>query len=152
MMMNWFKSFRTDERGNAFVEMALIAPVLATLLLGMVDLSRAYMASVDLAQAAQRGIEMEQTKAYKEADNATIKAQAEAAAGTGSSATVSDWLQCGTDPTHAIYTGTCASGTTARYVEVSVTKNFTPLFSSFFPNKNADGTVTLNGKAGIRVQ
>jgi Flp pilus assembly protein TadG len=152
MMMNRFKSLRTDEGGNAFVEMALIVPVLATLLLGTVDLSRAYMASIDLAQAAQRAIEMEQTKAYKEADNATIKAQAEAAAGTGSSATVTDWLQCGTSPTHLTYTDTCASGATARFVEVSVTKNFTPLFSSFFPNKNTDGTVTLNGKAGIRVQ
>jgi Flp pilus assembly protein TadG len=152
-MMRALRSLRADERGNAFVEMALLVPVLATLLLGMIDLTRAYMASVDLSQAAQRAIEMEQIKNYQETDNTSIATEATTAAGTGSTATVTDWLQCGTDPTHLSYTSSC-SGTdaTARFVQVSVTKNFTPLFGFMFPHKNTDGSVTLNGKAGVRVQ
>jgi Flp pilus assembly protein TadG len=151
--MRPIKSLRADERGNAFVEMALLVPVLATLLLGMIDLTRAYMASIDLAQAAHRAIEMEQIKNYKESDNSSIEDEAEAAAGAGSVATATDWLQCGTSTTKLTYTDTCADGVaTARFVQISVTKDFTPLFGFFFPNKNSNGSVTLDGKAGVRVQ
>jgi Flp pilus assembly protein TadG len=154
MIMNRAKSLFANERGNAFVEMALLTPVLATLLLGMIDLTRAYMFSIDLAQAAQRAIEMEQVENYDHTnDPATIKAEAETAAGSGSTATVTDWLQCGTSTTKLDFTNSCSDGVaTARFVQVSVTKKFSPLFSSFFPNKNTDGTVTLDGKAGVRVQ
>lgn len=152
-MMKKPTSLFADERGNSFVEMAFVAPILATLLLGAVDLSRAYMFSVDMAQAAQRAVEMEQVVNYDETDNDLIKAEAETAAGTGSTATVTDWLQCGTSSTQLSYTSSCSDGVaTARFVQVSVTKKFTPLFAWVFPNKNSDGTVTLDGKAGVRVQ
>lgn len=152
-MMKKPTSLLADERGNSFVEMAFVAPILATLLLGAVDLSRAYMFSVDMAQAAQQAVEMEQVVNYDETDNDLIKAEAETAAGTGSTATVTDWLQCGTSSTQLSYTSSCSDGVaTARFVQVSVTKKFTPLFAWVFPNKNSDGTVTLDGKAGVRVQ
>ena len=148
------QSLRLDERGAAFVEMAMVAPVLAGLLIGTVDISRAYSARVDLEQAAQRAIEMEQIANYSESDNATIKSEAETAAGTGSTATVTDWLQCGTSRTQLDYNSSCSDGVaTARFVQVSITKNYTPLFtSSIFANKNSDGTVPLNAVAGVRVQ
>jgi Flp pilus assembly protein TadG len=153
-MMAKFSSLRADERGNSFVEMALLTPVFATLLLGTVDLSRAYSARVDLEQAAHRAIEMEQVKNYVETDNTSIETEAETAAGTGSDATVTDWLQCGTSPTHLSYTSSCSDGVaTARYVQVSITKTYTPLFTnSIFANRNQNGTVTLTANAGVRVQ
>ena len=41
----------------------------------------------------------------------------------------------------------------ARYVTVSVQKNFTPLFGTrFFPGANSDGTFTLRSTAGVRIQ
>jgi Flp pilus assembly protein TadG len=155
MMMSQAKSFCADERGNAFVEMALVMPVLATLLLGTVDISRAYSARVDLEQAAQRAIEKEQIVDYDHnTDPATIKAEAETAAGTGSTATVTDWLQCGTSTTKLDFTSSCADGVaTARYLQVSIAKNFTPLFAnSIFASRNTDGTVPLRAVAGVRVQ
>ncbi len=59
MMRNPFLIFR-DERGTSIIEMALAAPLLATFLIGMVDLSRAYSAKLQVEQAAQRTIEMVQ--------------------------------------------------------------------------------------------
>jgi hypothetical protein len=50
-------------------------------------------------------------------------------------------------------TKVCGSGQTyARYVTVSIDKTFTPLFSTKWAGSNADGTYTINGKAGLRVQ
>lgn len=147
-------SLLTSERGNSLIEMALVAPVLGALLLGTIDVSRAYSIRVDLEQAAHRAIEMEQVKDYVESDNAGIKSEAETAAGTGSTATVTDWLQCGTDATKLNFTGSCASGdASARFLQVSIAKNFTPLFTNtVFAHRNADGTVSLTANAGIRVQ
>ncbi|MEO7564481.1 MAG: TadE/TadG family type IV pilus assembly protein [Sphingomicrobium sp.] len=143
-----------DERGNSFVEMALAAPLFAALLVGTVDISRAYAARIELEQAAQRATEKVQASIYVETDNATLKTEAETAAGSGSTATVTSWLQCGSSASKLSYSGTCADGETlARYVQVGITKSYTPLFSArIFANKNSNGTVPLTGKSGVRVQ
>jgi hypothetical protein len=47
----------------------------------------------------------------------------------------------------------CDPGETyARYVTVSINKTFTPMFAMKWGGANADGTFTINGKAGLRVQ
>ena len=55
--MMCFKRLSQDEGGASIIELALVAPILATLLIGMVDLSRAYSRKLMLEQAAQRAIE-----------------------------------------------------------------------------------------------
>ena len=42
---------------RSIIELALVAPILASLLIGMVDISRAYSAKLPIEQAAQRAIE-----------------------------------------------------------------------------------------------
>jgi Flp pilus assembly protein TadG len=153
--MTSLRSLLVDQRGNSFVEMALVTPVLAALLVGTVDISRAYSARVKLEQAAQRAIEKVQSSNYDvNNDNPTIKADAETAAGAGSTATVTDWLQCGTDSAKLSYTDACASGVAiARYVQVSITDTYTPMFGTrFFPGANPDGSVPLTAVAGVRVE
>jgi Flp pilus assembly protein TadG len=56
MRRNWLKLSR-DDRGAAIIEMALLAPLLATVVIGMTDLSLAYSQKLLLEQAAQRSIE-----------------------------------------------------------------------------------------------
>ena len=145
-----------DEQGNSFVEMALAAPLMASLFVGMVDVSRAVSAKVELEQSAQRAVEQVQAQAiFKTTQAATIKSDAEAAGGTGSTATVTYWLECNNDGVHLDYdTGSCASGTDpyARYVNVNIQKAFTPLYGSMFPGANSSGTVTVKGQAVVRVQ
>ena len=48
---------RNDKRGAAIIELGLAAPILATMLIGMVDLGRGYSMKLQLEQAAQRAIE-----------------------------------------------------------------------------------------------
>jgi Flp pilus assembly protein TadG len=142
------------ERGNSFIEMALIAPVLVALLIGMVDLSRGVSTKLKVVQAAQRTVELVQRSGFNYAQMSALEAEAEAAAGTGSEATVTAWLECGTSTTRLSFTGTCSSGEAqSRHMDVTVTQDFTPLFGTrFFPGANSDGTFTVTGLAGVRIQ
>lgn len=141
-----------DDRGASIVEMALAAPLLATMLVGMVDLSRGYSAKLQLEQAAQRTIERVQVSEFKETDKPSLKAEAEAAAGTGSSATVDAWLECN-GTRQGSYAATCSAGQIyARYVTVVVAQDYTPIFPIGWGTPNANGSYTLRGRAGVRVQ
>ena len=144
----------TCERGNSLVEIAFVAPILTTLIVGTVDLSMAYSAELALEQVAQRTIERVQRNSYQPSHDAALEAEAEAAAGAGSNATVDAWLECNGDGVKLDYTtGSCTTGTPfARYVEIDVTKPFDPFFGRFFPGAGANGTVPLDATAGIRVQ
>jgi Flp pilus assembly protein TadG len=156
-----FAALIRDDRGASVIELALVAPFLATLLIGMTDLSRAYSAKVQLTQAAQRGIEkaMQGKKQLSVYD--TLQAESADAAGVATSAVaVRYWLECNNvsqmtslATMAADYNKVCSSGQIiARYVSVDITKPFSPMFRTRFAGSNADGTFTLHGKATIRVQ
>jgi Flp pilus assembly protein TadG len=156
-MIRLLRKLGRDQRGNSFVEMAFITPILATLLVGTIDISDAVSTKVKTEQAAQRAIELAQTASYPTASAMTtaVQNEATAAAGTGSSATASAWAECDHSSTHVDYdTGTCSTGQSyARYVSVTVQNSFTPMFgTSLFPGANADGTVTVKGYAVLRLQ
>ena len=53
-MTNLLRSLRDNDSGAAIVEMALTAPILAVLLIGMVDMSRGYSAKLQLELLARR--------------------------------------------------------------------------------------------------
>ena len=153
--MKRFLAIGRDERGNSVIELALTAPLLAALFIGMVDISRAVSAKVTLEQAAQRAVEKVQARDFKTSYESAIETDAEAAAGAGSSATVDAWLECNHDGVHLDYdTGACGTGVPyARYVNVTISNSFTPMFGTrFFAGANANGTVTVNGTATLRVQ
>ena len=151
-----------DEGGASIIEMALMLPVLATLLIGMVDISRAYSAKLQLEQAAQRSIEKAMNGKKKTSLFDTLQAEAVAAASVSASAVeIKYWLECNgvsqntsTATMKADYEDkVCGAGTTqARYVNVRIQKAFTPMFSTKFLGANSDGTFTLVGQTGIRVQ
>lgn len=154
-MMADLRNILDDESGNSLIEMAFAAPLLAGLLIGMVDISRAVSAKVQLEQAAQRTIEKAQAREYKTSDASTLQADAQSAAGSGSTATVSAWLECNHDGVHLDFDNdSCAAGVPyARYVAVTVAKPYTPFFQTrYFPGANSNGTVTVRGKATLRLQ
>lgn len=162
-MIGHFLKLVRDEKGHSFLELGFVLPILASLLIGAVDISRAVSEKLAIEQAAQRTIELLQIKEFQfdaTTDNRTIyQAEAAAAAGVATSAvTVNAWLQCnGTiqtpmDQSH--YNGSCTTGQVmARYVSVEIQKNFQPMFGTkYFPGANTNGTYTLRAKAGVRVQ
>ena len=141
------------QKGNSLVELGFVAPILTTMIIGTVDLGMAYSAELSLEQAAQRAIERVQREGYTTTQNSTLQSDAQTAAGSGSTATVTSWLECNNDGVKLNFnTGVCATGVPyARYVEVQVQKPFDPMFGRFFPGASTGGTVMLDATAGIRV-
>lgn len=143
-----------NERGNAFVELGFLLPIFSALLVGMVDVSRAYSEKLRLTQAVQRSIEWAQVREFSATDVNTLKSNAAAHAGvTTSAVTVDYWLECNS-ARQASYDGTCTQDQTmGRFVNVQISKAFTPTFtSSHLPGVNSSGHMTLSSSAGVRVQ
>jgi Flp pilus assembly protein TadG len=159
-MIRQIQSLARDEGGASIIEMGLMLPILASLLIGMVDISRAYSAKLLLEQSAYRAIEKVQQYNTVESTYNTLKSEAGSAARAAGFTSVTDndvtidyWLECnGTRQTN--YDTVCGSGQTyARWITVDITAKFTPMFSSSrWPGSNTDGTYTLHGKAGLRTQ
>lgn len=159
--MTWsLRSLARDERGASLIEMGLMLPVLGSLLIGMVDISRAYSAKLQLEQSAYRAIEKVQQYNTNSSTYTTLQTEAASAAQaagftsvTTSDVTIDYWLECN-GTRQADYNTPCSSGQTyARWVTVDITAKFTPMFaSSRWPGSNSDGTYTLHGQAGLRTQ
>jgi len=163
-MIDMFRKLARDERGTSLIEMALVAPFLATLTIGMVDLSRGYSEKLFVEQAAQRAVE----KAMQgmQGDESTdifdgLKAEAAATADVPEDdVTVRYWLECNgvdqnTNPATmaADYEKVCPDGQYySRHMSVRIEKTFTPMFSMTWLGANEDGTFTVVGEAGMRVQ
>lgn len=153
-----------DERGTSVVEMGLIVPVLATFLIGTVDISRGFSAKLQLEQVAQHGVE----KAMQgmQGDNSTTiftSLQSEIATAADvptSNVVVRYWLECNgvsqntsTATMATDYERVCSAGQRySRHLNVRITKAYTPLFATRWAGANANGTYTLSGEAGLRVQ
>ena len=149
-----FARLAKDDRGASIIELALVAPILASLLIGMVDLSRAYSHKLQLEQAAQRAIEKVQQYQATSSTYGTLQAEAATAAGVpAANVTIDFWLECN-GARAANYNSSCPNGQVyARWVNVDVTGTFTPMFRSrYYPRANANGTFTLHGIAGMRTQ
>lgn len=164
MIMRFFEPLRRNERGAAIIELALALPILAALVIGMSDMAGAYSLKIQLEQAAQRTIEQVQAqKGVSQSYNTAMTTEATSAMTalgytTGNTITPDSWLECSSNGTswtrQSSFTGACGSTeTTARYVSVSISRSYTPLFSSrAWPNANANGTITISGYAEVRVQ
>ena len=160
-MMRKLLRLGRDERGASVVELALVAPFLATLTIGMVDLSNAYGEKLQVEQAAQRAIE-KAMQGDKETDlYNTLKAEAADAADVDEdNVEARYWVECdgvslNSDPAtmEEDFEDVCEDGEyMTRHVNVRIEKSFTPMFNMSWAGANADGTFTLSGEAGIRVQ
>ena len=153
-------SLARDERGAAIIEMALLLPVLGTVVIGVADISRAYSQKLILEQAAYRAIEKVQQYQSTESTYNTLQNEVVAAstsAGftdvTTSNVTIDYWLEC-SGVRQTDYDSSCSTApATARWISVDVTHNFTPMFaSSNWPGSNSDGSYTLHGRASLRTQ
>lgn len=166
----------SDDRGAAIIELALVAPMLGLLVIGVVDISNAYGRKLALEQGAQRAIEkVMQTTELDTVEN-TLKTEAVCQVNgmtgttcntspiTAANVTVTYRLECvngttitstqtSTDAT-AFDAFTC--GSTEReqkYLEVNITDKYTPMFTTYFAGYNSgDGTYHLQATAGVRTK
>jgi Flp pilus assembly protein TadG len=153
-----------DQRGAAVIELALAAPFMAALLIGMSDLARAYSLKLLCEQAAQRTIEqVEQqgtvsTSSYNTAlTTEATSAMTAAGYATGNTYTADSWVECSTNGTtwtrQTDFNTDCTSGTQARYVSIKIQRSFAPMFASrVWPNADSNGNITVTGYAEVRIQ
>jgi Flp pilus assembly protein TadG len=149
-----------DERGAAIIELALVAPMLAVMTIGVVDMSNAFSRKLALEQGAQRAIEKIMQTTGTTTAEATIKAEAVCqvngtnANGTcktghiaASDVTVTYRLECaGTQVTD--YDTECPSGQReSRYIRVTVADTYEPMFPIIF-----SGAEVVDGKKVYKVQ
>ena len=151
-MIEKLSRFVRDDRAAAVIELALAAPILATMVLGATEISAGYSARLQLEQSAQRIVEEWQGNNFDTTKIDTYKAEAASAAGVQSTAvTIDYWLEC-SGTRQASFTSTCTSlAVTARYANIDIQKSYTPMFSRRFLG-NSTGSYTLHGKAGVRFQ
>lgn len=152
-MMARLISLARDARGAVTIELAILAPILAAMLIGLVGLSDAFSNKLRLEQIAQRVIEKVQQDGFDTTMETALETEAKGAAGTGSIADLTFWLECAGTKV-ASYTGGCTPGqSVARYVQLKIKKNYAPPIAARFGSaSNADGTITVNGIAGLRIQ
>ncbi|MBO9576235.1 MAG: pilus assembly protein [Sphingobium sp.] len=165
-----------EQRGAAVVELALVAPILGVVTIGIVDMSNAYSRKLALEQGAQRAIE----KIAQTTESATVEATLASEAVcqvngvnadgtcksspiTTSNVTVTWRLECtasnGTMTSQASTSSatydafTCPVGTAsqARYVQVAVTDKYRPLFPLHFSSySREDSSYHISATAGAR--
>ena len=133
--MRLLPNLARDERGTSLIEFGFLAPFLALLTMGVIDLSRGLAERFALQQGVNQGLELIQARpAVADADSGEVDydfVKDEVVARTGVSAdqvTLERWLECDGGNPKAV-TETC-TGTedVARYLRVRVTKNFTGEF------------------------
>ncbi len=152
MIRQMLSRLARDNRGAAIIELALVAPILATMTVGVIDLSNGFSRKLVLEQAAQRSIEkVMQTTGVKTVQD-TIKDEAAEAAGISrDNVTVTYTLTCAgvaADPTTE-----CANNNTeVRYTEVTLWDTYTPMIPMRLAGMQSNGTFRLTATTGIRTQ
>ena len=146
-----------DTRGVSVIELALTAPFLGFLVMGVTDLARGYASKLNLEQAAHRALEKAAVGTVQ-SDYSYLQAEAATAAGVpAANVTVTTWLECDRVVQPA-FDGVCTgTAMVSRYVRVTVNSTFRPSFNYSKLGYNvfgisAGGTLAQSGSAALRVQ
>jgi len=157
-MLRLLRSTARDERGAAVIELGLAAPILACMLIGMVDISNAYSRKLTIEQAAQRGVEKIMQTTESGTVDATARSEIVAAAGVpDANVTMTDNLECTNKNTGVrrvlLSSQDCDDATEyhSRYLLVTVTDEFSPMFPIKF-GANSNGKYPIKVRVGMRTQ
>ena len=146
------------ERGAGVIEFALVVPVLAFILLGVVDVSMGFAFKIGLERSAARAMELVTAKGNVGTSYEYIRAEAATASGQPlQNVTLDNWLEC--DGTRqSSMDVVCANGTQiARYVSIAIGGTFHPLFdigplARIYGGQGMGGGIAIVGDAAVRVQ
>jgi Flp pilus assembly protein TadG len=151
-MIRRLNALGRDRRGAAVVELAIVAPMIALLTVGVVDLSNGFSRKLKIEQAAQRSIEKIMNTSASDTIEATLAAEA---AHQGDvpidQVAVKYRLECnGVAQTDAVECPEDQEST--QWVSVTVTDSYEPMFARYFSGIDSDGTYHLSATAGVRIQ
>lgn len=160
-----FLTLWREQRGAAIIELAIVAPVIALMTVGVVDMSNGFNTKLKIEQAAQRSIEkVMQTTGITDVETTIANEAICQFNGTNPDGT------CKTAPmtianvkvTHLLY---CNNGTTpvtdpdcptgqteSKWIKVSVWTEYKPLFPLHFTGIDANGVYKIEAAAGMRTE
>jgi len=161
-MIRRLRQLARNRSGTAAIELALCAPILATMVIGVTDISIAYGKKLELEQAAQRAMEKVMQTTGEATPEDTIKIEAVCqyngtdgdgaclpAPITTANVTVTYSLTC--DGAATDYLLDCVAGQAeVRYITTTVSDTHEPMFDLHF-GTGSDGLYQLEGQAGVRV-
>jgi Flp pilus assembly pilin Flp len=140
-----------DQRGAAVVELAVVAPMIALLTVGIVDLSNGFSKKLKIEQASQRAIEKIMNTSASDTIEATLAAEAAVQGDVPiDQVQVSYRLECDGTQTDAEECPEDQEST--QWVSVTVTDSYEPMFARYFSGIDGDGTYHLSATAGVRIQ
>ena len=150
-MIRKLRALARDNRGTAVVELAVVAPMIALLTVGIVDMSNGFSRKLKIEQAAQRSIEkIMNTSASDTIENTLAAEAADQADVPLANVTVTYRLECDGAATDA---AECTEDqVTSQWITVTVVDQYEPLFSRHFAGISGDGTYHLSATAGVRIQ
>lgn len=150
-----FGRLRRDRSGSSAVELALLAPILCSMMFGAMDIANGFAMKLSLEQAAGRAAELVVSPGTVASSYSNLPAEvATAYGGPYSGLTVDNWLECDTTR-QAQFDGSCATGQrTARYVSISITAEYVPYFNflGLLRGGGPNGGYMATGDATVRVQ
>lgn len=158
MKSNWLVTTVTslrsrfrDSRGVSALEFALVAPVLFTFLLGIVDLGLGFRALMAVTQAAQAGSYYGLLNGFNASAIQNAVANSTATSGISSTPTPSQSCGCptGTSVAPTSCGSTCSNGQTpGTYVSVSAQYQYSTILA--YPGLSSP--LTLNSTSMVRIK
>jgi Flp pilus assembly pilin Flp len=147
-MGHFIRRMAREERGTSMIELAIIAPFLGLLTVGIADYSRGFAERLALEGAAHRTLERAGVGSTQ-TDYSFLKQEAANAAGVPlANVTFDNWFECG-GTRMPNYDDPCAAAVQqARYIYVKIEKDFK--LSINMPGQPQ--TMRLYGDAAVRVQ
>ena len=143
----------SDDRGAAVIELALLAPVLALMTIGIVDVSQAFGRKLALEQAAQRAVEKVMQTTGTTTPEGTIKTEAATQAGVSEDdVTVNYVLECDGVAEADFDTECDPAEKEARYLMVTVVGSYAPMFPAHYFGDDDDKIYHMSATAGVRTQ
>lgn len=153
MRPTFLPSLCADRRGTSTIELAFIVPILVLLTFVAADIALGFKAKIKLQAAAERTAQMAMSGGLN--SSAYDNLVTDAAQGAGVSAanvTVTKTLLCNGV---ASINSECSTGEQImRYVGITITGNYMPMFAKFMPNSLWASTqgITITGAASVRMQ
>lgn len=162
-MIRLLHKLRSEERGAAIIELAFIAPIIALMTVGVVDLSNGFGRKLKLEQAAQRSIEkvMQTTgvlsvegtitnEALCQYNGTNADGSCKTLPITSANVTVTHRVECAGVLTNA---DDCVDDDVeAKWLQVKVTDDYAPLFPLKFTGIDAGGKYHIEAIAGMRTK
>ena len=141
-------ALRRADAGQAIAEMAVIAPLLLLLLIGLVEVGRFANFSILVGNAAHAGVQYGSQNLVTAADNAGMQnaALADAQNVAGLTATATHFCKCSDGSASTCLPTDCAASHRLLYVQVDTTGTFPSLLH--YPG--VLGSLQINGHATMR--